>query len=51
MQKGQKCVQCREGKEGPIPGSIQRQIERLFEQPDLVEDAPAYCSGFGLDEL
>ena len=31
----------------PIPGSVQTQVGRGFEEPDLVEDGPAY--GRGLD--
>ena len=35
----------------PIPGSIQGQVEQGLEQPDLVEDVPPHCRGFGLDDL
>lgn len=34
-----------------MPGNIQRQVEQVFEQPDLVKDVPAFCRGFGLDDL
>ena len=35
----------------PIPGNLQRQVGWRSEQPDLVEDVPAYCRGVGLDDL
>jgi len=35
----------------PIPGNIQGQVGRGFEQPDLVEDVPAHCGRVGLDGL
>jgi len=35
----------------PLPGNIQGQDGRGSEQPDLVEDVSAPCSGFGLDDL
>ena len=35
----------------PIPGNIQGQVGRGFEQPDRVEDVPAHCRGVGLDDL
>ena len=31
------------GGRGPIPGNIQGQVGWGSEQPDLVEDVPAYC--------
>jgi len=34
----------------PIPGNIQAQAGWGSEQPDLVEDVPAYCRGVGLDD-
>jgi len=36
---------------GPIPGKIQEQVGRGSEHPDLVEDVPVHCRGFGLDDL
>ena len=33
----------------PIPGTIQGQVGRGSEQPDLVEDVPAFCRRVGLD--
>ena len=39
------------GSGGPIPGNIRGQDGRGSEQHDLVEDAPAHCSGVGLDDL
>ena len=35
----------------PIPGTIQGQVGRGSEQPDLVEDVPAHGRGVGLDAL
>jgi len=35
----------------PIPGNIQGQAGQGSEQPDLLEDVAAYCSGVGLDDL
>jgi len=35
----------------PIPGNIQGQVGRGFEQPELVEDVPAHCRWVGLDVL
>jgi len=35
----------------PIPRNIQGQAGQGSEQPDLVEDIPAYCKGVGLDDL
>jgi len=35
----------------PTPGNIQGPIGRGSEQPDGVEDVPAYCRGVGLDGL
>jgi len=35
----------------PIPGNIQGQVGQGSEQPGLVEDVPAHCRGFGLDDL
>jgi len=34
----------------PIPGNIQGQVGQGSEQPGLVEDVPAYCSGVRLDD-
>ena len=34
-----------------MPGNIQGQVGRNSEQPDLAEDVPALCRGFGLDDL
>jgi len=34
-----------------IPGSVQGQVGWDFEQPYLVEDAPAICRGLELDDL
>ena len=39
------------GARWPIPGNVQGQVGRGSEQPDLVEDVPAYCRGGGLDDL
>ena len=36
---------------GPIPGSIQGQAGRGFEQHGPVEDVPAHCKEGGLDDL
>ena len=36
---------------GSIPGNMQGQVGRGSEQPGLVEDVPAHCRGFGLDDL
>jgi len=38
------CSSCR----CPIPGNIQGQVGWGSEQPDLVEDVPAYSKGVGL---
>jgi len=35
----------------PIPGNIQGQDGQGFEQPDLVDDVPAFCREIGLDDL
>ena len=35
----------------PIPGNIQGQAGRGSEQPDVVEDVPAPCTGVELDNL
>ena len=35
----------------PIPGNIPGQAGRGSEQPDRVEDVPAYCRSVGLDDL
>lgn len=36
----------------PIPGSVQGQVGRGLEQPDVVEDFPAHGgAGVGLDDL
>jgi len=35
----------------PIPANIQGHAGWGSEQPDLVEDVPAYCRGVGLDDL
>jgi len=35
----------------PIPGNVQGQAGWVSEQPDLVEDVPAYCRGVGLGDL
>lgn len=32
-------------------GNIQGQVGKNSEQPELVEDVPAYCRGLGPDEL
>lgn len=34
-----------------IPANIQGQIGLGSHQPDLVEDIPAHCKGFRLDDL
>jgi len=39
------------GGRGSIPGNIQGQVGWGSEQPDLVEDVPAYCRGGGVDDL
>jgi len=39
------------GSGGLIPGNIQDQVEWGSEKPGLVEDVPAHCRGFGLDDL
>jgi len=39
------------GSGGLIPGNIQGRDGRCSEQPGLVEDVPAHCSGVGLDNL
>jgi len=39
------------GSGGPIPGNVQAQVGWGSEQPGLVEDISAYCSGVGLDGL
>jgi len=31
--------------------NIKDQVGSGTEQPDLVEDVPAYCRGFGIDDL
>jgi len=41
----------RRGSGGPIPGHIQGQVGRDFEQPDLVEDVPAHLREAGLDDF
>jgi len=41
-QRGRRCH---------ILGSIQRQVGRGSEQPDLVEAIPAHCRAFGPDDL
>ena len=35
----------------PISGNIQSQVGPSSEQPGLVEDIPALCSGVGIDDL
>jgi len=35
----------------PIPGNIQGQVARGFEQPGLVEDVPVHGRGVGLHDL
>jgi len=35
------------GNGGPIPGNLQGQVGRGSEQPDPLEDVPAYCRGVG----
>jgi len=35
----------------PIPGNIQGQVGWGSEQPDVVEDVPAHCSGVGLHNV
>ena len=35
----------------PLPGSVQGQVGRGFEQPDLVEGVPAHGRGVELDDL
>ena len=35
----------------PVPGNVQGQVGRHSEQPDPVEDVPAYGRGVGLDGL
>jgi len=39
------------GGQCPIPGNIQGQAGRGSEQPDPVENVPAYCMGVGLAGL
>jgi len=39
------------GSGGTMPRNIQGQVGCVTEQPGLVEDVPAHCRGFGLDEL
>ncbi|KAK4811149.1 hypothetical protein QYF61_019790 [Mycteria americana] len=34
----------------PIIGSVQGQVGRGFDQPNLVKDVPAHGRGFGLDD-
>ena len=34
-----------------MPGNIQGQVGQGSEQPGLVEDVPAHCTGVGLDGL
>jgi len=41
----------REVMEAQIPRNIQGQVGKGSEQPDLVEDIPAHCTGIGLDDL
>jgi len=41
-QRGGKC---------PMPGHMPGQVGRGSEEPELVEDVPACCRGFGLDDL
>ena len=43
-QVAQRCGKC------PISGNIQGQVGQDSEQPDLVEDVPAYSRGIGLDD-
>jgi len=45
QQVVQKCGRC------PILGNIQGRVGQGSEQSGLVEDVPAHCRGFGLDEL
>jgi len=40
-----------EGPFKPIPGNIKGQVGWGSKQPDPIEDASAYCSGVGLDDL
>ena len=35
----------------PLPGSVQGQVGRGFEQPGLVEGVPAHGRGLELDDL
>ena len=35
----------------PIPEDLQYQVGWGSEEPDLVEDVPAHCWRFGLDDL
>ena len=35
----------------PLPGSVQGQVGRDFEQPGLVEGVPAHGEGLELDDL
>jgi len=39
------------GGQCPIPGNIQDQVGRGSEEPDPVEDVPAYCRVVGLGGL
>lgn len=41
-QRGGRCL---------IPGNIRGQVGQGSEQPDLVENVPAYCRGVGIDEF
>ena len=34
-----------------MPGDIQGQVRQHSEQPGLVEDVPAHCRMFGLDDF
>jgi len=45
MEKGDKW--CPSG----VPENIQGQVGWGYEQPDLVVDVPARCTGIGLDDL
>lgn len=44
-QFAQRCDKC------PICGNIQGQTGRASEQPYLIEDVPAHCREFGLDDF
>ena len=49
---GETLAQVAQGAGGcPIPGNTPGQVGRGFEQPDLVEDVPAYGRGVGLDDF